>query len=321
MAKILRSALFLGLAGLAGAPASTLAQDYPSRLIKLIIVNAPGTSSDLAARAIAPEMSKVLGQPIVVENKAGANSLIGFEYVAKQEPADGYTMVALNVTSLATLPLIVKDLRFDPTRDLPPIMDISEGRYIFGSAASVPWKSFKELVVHAKANPGKLNYGASSSGTRLPTEALIRAVGVDVVHVPYSNARSYVQGLVAGDVQMGFVNEQIATSMGGKFRALAVTGERRLPAFNDAPTFAELGVPQIRGISNSLNVRAGTPKHAIDRLHAAASRALQQPEIKAQFAKIRLEIIADTPEAAARRLAEEAQFFGDIGRKIGIRPE
>lgn len=297
------------------------AQEYPTRPIRYIVPNSPGTQLDLVARIMAPEMAKLIGQPIVVDNRPGAGQVIGFEYVAKQAAADGYTVVVVNVETLAILPVTVKDLRFNPLQDLPPVIGLAEGRYIFGLSSKLPWGTFNELISFAKANPGKLNYGSSSSLGRLLTEGLIRDLGVKVTHVPYSAAGPGYQALLAGEVHMSFIGEAPAVSFGEKLRVLAVTGEQRRSTFRDAPTFAELGHPQVPGISFSLNSPAGVPKAAFDKLYATASRALQQPETRAQFAKIQLEIIERTPEAAAKKLAAIGKQFSDIANKIGFRPE
>lgn len=266
-------------------------------------------------------MSKTLGQPIVVENKPGATTIIGYEYVAKQVPADGYTIAAVLVTDLATLPVTVKDLRFDPLKDLPPVIGLAEGRFVMGSAAHLPSKSFNELVANAKANPGKLNYGSASVIGRLSAEAVIRQLGLDIVYVPYASGAAYLKGLVAGEVHMGFLAASAARNFGDKFRVLAVTGEQRMPALRDVPTFAELGFPNLRGLSHSLNAPAGIPKAAFDKLHAAASRALQQPAVRAGFQKLQLEITEQSAEVANRRAAEEARYLADIARKAGIQPQ
>ena len=298
------------------------AQDYPTKLIRWIVPNASGVIEDILARSTAPEMSKFLGQSVIVENKPGAESIIGYEYVAKQVPADGYTLVSVHVQGLVTLPLTVKDLRFDPLKDLPPLIVLSEARYVFGSASRLPWKTLNELAAYAKANPGKLNYGSSNSNLRLSAEVVIRDLGLNVVHIPYKAGAAYVLALTAGDeVQMGFLNEAAAIRLGEKFRVLAVTGERRRAPFGDVPTFAELGLTRIPRVSFSVNVPAGIPKAAFDKLYAAASRALRLPEVKARFAKLGLEIAEKTPEAAAKNLAETAKLYADIAKKVGIQPE
>src|SRR5262249_24329206 len=154
------------------------------------------------------------------EYKPGAGHTIAYEYVSKLAPADGYTIGAVNVTILATLPVTYKDLRFDPFKDLSPVIEYAEGRYLFGSAASLPWKSLYEMVTYAKANPGKLNYGASSTLGLLQTEGLVRDLGINVEHIPYSEGGEFLKGLVGAEVQMGFVVEGLALGFGDKFRVL-----------------------------------------------------------------------------------------------------
>lgn len=312
---------FLLAAAIQHFPDPALAQDFPTKPIRFIVANTPGSSPDTVARILAPEMSKALGQPIIVENKPGAGQIIGYEYVAKQVPADGYTAAIVVVTQLATLPVLAKELRFDPTKDLQPVMGIAEGRYLFGSASRLPWKTFRELVAHAKANPGKLNYGSPSALARLTMEAFLRDLGVSVVHIPYSSTGPFYAALAAGDVQMGLVGEAQVISFGEKFRVLAVTGEQRHTAHREAPTFSELGHPKIPGFSYSLNVPLGTPRPIIDKMYAVGSRVLKLAEVRAGFAKLKLEIAEQAPDLASRTLAEQARLFGEIAKKIGLQPE
>lgn len=319
---MLRFVLSLILGGVCLFGAVAGAQEFPTKLIKLVVPNGPGVIGDTLARIMAPEMSKILGQSIVIENKPGADSIIGFEYVAKQVPADGYTLVLVTVPSLVTLPVTAKNLRFDPLKDLPPLIGLTEGRYVFGSAGRLPWKTFNELVANARANPGKLNYGSSNTNLQLSAELVIRDLGLNVVHIPYKAGATYVLAVSTGDeVQMGFLNEGAATALGDKFRVLAVTGDKRRPPFNDVPTFMELGLSNIPGVSFSLNVPSGIPKPAFEKLRAAASRALQDPDVKAKFSKLGLEATEQSPEAAARSLADAARLYVDIAKKVGLRPE
>ena len=312
-----------GLAVLACALGAGLAcaQGYPAKPIRYIVPYGPGATLDIVARTMAPEMSRALGQPLIVENKPGADAVIGLEHVAKQSPADGHTIAIAAVAGLATLPLTVKVLRFDPLKDLPPVISMVEGAYIFGSSAKYPWKNFTELVANGKSNPGTLNYGASSTAVRLLSEALIRAVGISVVYIPYKEGGAYISSVGAGEVQMGFMSEGSAIGLGDRFRALAVTGTTRRATYRDAPTFAELGHPEIRGVAYSLNVAAGTPKPIVDRLNAAAAQALQQPEVKAQYGKMRLDVVGGSPEDAARILAAMAKTYAEIAKNVGIHAE
>jgi tripartite-type tricarboxylate transporter receptor subunit TctC len=266
-------------------------------------------------------MSKILGQQVIVENKAGAGTIIGFDYVARQAPADGYTVTSVPVESLALLPITTKDLRFDPLKDLSPVIGLSQTSFILGSPSRFPWKNSSELVAYAKANPGKLNWGAPSPYVRVMTEVYLKESGVTAAYIPYSAAGPYIQALASGDIQIGFVSEQQAISLGDKMKVLGITGERRRPPYVDVPTFSELGLPQIRGNTFSLSVRSGTPAAVIEKLYSAASRALQDPQVKLQFSNMQLEITNQRPEVAAKEIAEKARFFAEVAQKIGLRPE
>jgi tripartite-type tricarboxylate transporter receptor subunit TctC len=301
--------------------AVAVAQEYPSKPIRLIVATTPGTLSDLAPRVLATGMTKVLGQPIVVENRPGANSLIGFEYVAKKTPADGYTVASALVAALASLPVGAKDLPFDPLKDLPPVIVFAEGLFVFGSPASAPWTTIPELVAYARANPGKLNYGSSNLNSRLLAEAVFEDRGIQAVSVPYSSGAPYLQAIASGEVQMGFFGETTVTSSGGKVRALAVTGSRRNPRLPDVPTFTELGMRNIPAITYSINVASATPKNIVARLYSAAAQVVQQPDVQAQFAKMQLDASNVPPDVAAQRLSEEAALYSDIAKKLGIKPQ
>ncbi len=317
-----RFALIVMLGVLLGSQSGlSVAQEFPSKPIRVVVASSPGSSSDLAARVVVPEMSKALGQPVIVENKPGAGQIIGLEYVARQMPADGYTLAVPTVEALVLLPLLTKDLRFDPLKELPITAMIAEGRLVLASAIKFPWKTFGELVAYIKSNPGKLNYGSSSAAIRITTVAITRQFGLDVVYVPYSAGGPYIQALSAGQIEMGIAGVASAVAMGDRVRVLAVTGTQRRPPFLDAPTFAELKLPPLRGTSYSLNSRIGTPKAILDRIHAATARALQQPEVRAALANILLEPVEESIEASAKGLADLAALYGDTVKKAGIQPE
>lgn len=312
--------LLIGAASMLGA-GSAAAQDFPNKLVRIVVPNSAGTILDLLSRAMAPDMSKSLGQPVIVENKPGANNIIGLEYVAKQAPADGYTLVTSTVSVLATLPIIAKDLRFDPHNDLPPLIGLVDSRSTLSASATMPYKNFKDMVAYAKGNPGKLNYGDPSPAVRLVMEIILRESGMDVVRVPYAAAGPYQQAVAGGEVQMGILGEAAVSTWGERINVLAVTGEKRLPSLPNTPTFAELGLSQVPGQSTSMNVRAGTPKPAMDKLYTAAVFSLQQSEVKAQFTKLQSEIAIETPDVAAKKLAQQARMFGDVAKKANIQPQ
>jgi tripartite-type tricarboxylate transporter receptor subunit TctC len=320
MRQSIKAVLVLSmLAALAGGAA---AQNYPAKPIRIVVPQTPGSILDMVARVMAPEMSKRLGQPIFVENRAGANHIIGYETVAVQSPADGYSIAMVSVPALAILPSIARNLRFDPTRDLPPFVGVVEGRQVVGSPVNAPWKTLREMVAVVKANPGKFNHGAATAVTRLPQEALLFITGMDMVYVPYSSTATLQPAFLRGDVHMGFQGESSAVSYGDKFRVLAVTGTTRTGRFPDAPTFQELGIDGMPGLEYSLNLRAGTPPAIVDRLQSAATQVLQQSEVRALFAKNMYDVVPDTSaKAAARRFEDQVKLFGDVAKRIGLQPE
>lgn len=321
MSSIFRPVLLLSFAVLAFAAATAGAQEFPVKPIRIIVPNAPGVTPDILLRIITPDMSRFIGQPVVVENKAGADGVIAYEYVAKQVPADGYTVMLGSISQLAILPWIAKDLRFNPLKDLVPVIGLAKSRYVFASSSKLPWKTFNEVVAYARANPDKLNYGSSGATTRFVTEAVIRHLGVRIVYVPYRAGAAYQLGLVGNDVQVGMLSESSAIAQGSKVQPLAVTGEQRSAAFPNVPVFGELGIAGIPGTSYELSVPAETAKPLIARLYTAALQSVQQAEVAARLEKIGLNVIAESPETAAARFADEAKLFGDIAKAIGIKPE
>lgn len=296
------------------------AQEYPSKLIKIVVANSPGTTQDIIARSMGPELAKILGQPIVVENKVGAQQMVGMEYLAKQVPNDGYTLGVASPTILAVAPLVVKDLRFDPLKDVPPFIGISSIRLFLLSPAQAPWKNFSEMVAYAKANPGKLNFGTASPPVRLAMETVLRSQGLNLVHIPYKATGPIMLGILANEIQLNISAIGDALAPGDRVRLLAVTGDQRYPPLPDVPTFRELGI-QVQGATYTLNAPAGTPKSVIDKLYAASTRVLQLPHIQAQFAGMRMDVTGDPPEMAAKGLAEEARTLSEIAKQIGLRPE
>ena len=319
MDKALKFAGMAAIITVAMGAMPAAAQNFPTKAIRFIVPSTPGTSSDVVARVLAAPMSRILGQPIVVENKAGAEMTNAFDFVAKQMPADGYTLVTASSTNLAMLSLNAKDLRFDPLSDLPPVIGVVETRLVVGSSSVVPWKTFAEFVTHAKGNPGKLNYGASSPSIHLLMEMIVRKTGLEIIHIPYTGGAAYIQALAAGsDIHLGSISEPIAVGLGERFRVLAVTGEKRSAKMPGVPTLAELGFPKIPGLPYSVNIRAGTPAPIVQKLYAAATQSLQQADIRALFEKGNYVVTNEGPEVAAKALAEQAVLFADLFKQFGF---
>ena len=305
----------------AAASAPAISQGYPDRPIRLVIPNTPGSSPDTVARIWAPALSRALGQPVILDYKAGAGSLLGVEYVARNVPADGYATVFTQVNDQAAFPVFVKDLRFDPLKDVLPVLAIAEAKLILASPVQAPWNTFNEMVAHARANPGKLNFGnpGMQSAIVLQFEAIKQQLGLDIVSVPYNGGAPFIAGIIAGQVQLGWMNVLTTTGPGkGRVKALAVTGDGRDPVYPDVPTFPEVGIAKLGGSWYTLNVPTGTPKNVIDKLNAAGNQALQQQEVRESLSKIGFSVLGGTPELASRNLAELAKFYADIAKNLRI---
>lgn len=299
-----------------------LAQDFPSKPIRLIVSGGAGSSTDIVARVLAPELGKSLGQPVVAENRPGGGQIIAVESVLSQ-PADGYVLIVISIDVLATMPVTEKALRFDPLKDLPPITGVVEAKWILGSSSQLPWKSFGELVDGVRANPGKYNWGYTVALTRLLTEVILRDKGLVATGIPYAGGGGvYDQAALSGsEVQFTLTAESFAAQFSDRFRVFAITGRQRSPGMPAVPTFAELGYPQIHGLLWTLNARNGTPTAVLERLAAATSRVLQLPEIKARYAKFHFEIAQQGTPAAAQALTERAKVFAVVAKQIGFQPQ
>jgi len=323
MLKIKSLAMSLALsftAALGLSPSLARAQDYPNRPIKFVVADGPGTNSDTLGRILGAEMAKTLGQPIVVENRAGASYRIGWEYAAKQ-PGDGYTIALVNIPGLVSLPLISKEWRLDVLKELPPIMGLVEGRVILAVPSSSPIKTWNDLIASAKAQPGKLNFGTSGTISRIPMEALKKTFGVDIVMVPYKAGAAYVQAVLGGEVQMGILGEQNALTFGDRVRVLAISGNKRNPQWPEVPAFSEIGMPPLVGNYFVLSAPAGTPKHAIEKIYAAGVRALEVPSVRAALAAQRFEVVPASAELAVKSITEQGRLYSEIGKAAAIQPE
>ena len=244
--------------------------------------------------------------------------MIGYEYVAKQAPADGYTITTLAVPTLSLAPVTVKNLRFDPLKDLSHVIGLVETRYILVSPAKAPWKSFREMVSYAKANPGKLNYGSSSQVIRIMMEVLMQGLGLDIVRIDYNGGGPILQATLAGDVHMSFLAESAMNTGGDRMQIIASTGERRRAPIVDVPTLNELGFPQLGGLRYTLGVRAGTPKVAMQKLYEATAKVLDLPEVKTRLASAQMEVWLKTPEAATKVFLDEAQLYAEMAKKLNL---
>lgn len=299
---------------------SAQAQEFPVKPIRIIVGNSPGTSQDLMARAMGAEMTKTLGQPIVVETKLGAQQTIAYEYVAKQVPNDGYTIVILAPAILATAPLMFKELRFDPLKDLPILIELGVIRLFLISPSAAPWKDFNEFAAYTKANPGKVNYGASTPPPRLNMEMVLRAKGLAGTFIPYKTTGQMIQALLANELQATVTSISDVLPHGDKLRVLAATGDAPFPALPNAPLFKSFGLT-VRGASYALSAPAGVPQPVVDKLYTHAARALQTQPVQTLLANLKIEPTGVGPDVATRALADEAKAYAEVARQIGFKPE
>ncbi|MBI2316783.1 MAG: tripartite tricarboxylate transporter substrate binding protein [Betaproteobacteria bacterium] len=274
--------LLLALA-LALASGAVTAQGYPTKPIKFIVGFPPGGATDVIGRMFAQRLAERIGQPVTVENKPGANGIIGAEYVVKAAP-DGYTLLIGASGSMAyNVGLYYGRLPYDPLKDLSPIIVFASNPLVIAVHPSVPASSIKELIALAKAQPGKLFYASGTTAFQVSVELFKMQAGANLVHVPYKGSSPSVAATVAGDVQLVLVDipASLAQIRAGKIRALAVTGSSRVAAMPDVPTVAESGMPNYEVILwTGLFAPAGTPAAIIDKLHSELSVVLKEDSLK-----------------------------------------
>jgi tripartite-type tricarboxylate transporter receptor subunit TctC len=299
---------------LAAAPAR--AQDnYPSRPIKIIVCLPAGGGVDTVTRIIADKLPKILGQPVVVENKGGQSGNLGAEFVYSAEP-DGYTLLASQPAPITTSPLLFKKLNFDPTK-FEPVAVMSAIANTLLVRPDFPANSVKEFIAYAKANPGKLNYASQGNGTtsHLTGAMFDAATGTKMNHVPYRGTAPAINDLLGGHVDLMF--NELATSIelhkGGRAKLLAVTTEKRIDELPDVPTMQEQGVPNfISDTWNAISAPPKTPAAIVAKLNAAINQALQDPEVKAHYARMHLTAVGGTPADMAKIVKDDTERWGAV---------
>jgi tripartite-type tricarboxylate transporter receptor subunit TctC len=314
------------LLGTAIAPVSARAQTagFPARPIRLIAPFAPGATVDLMSRALAGPLGEILGQPVVVENRAGAGGNVGIEAVARA-PRDGHVIGLSTPGPLSINPHLLPAMPFDPGVDIAPVSLVAIGPNLLAVARGLPAADLPGLIALAKARPGALTYGSSGVGStnHLAGAAFAAAAEVDLVHVPYRGNAEMANDLLAGRLDMVFsgLPPLVPLLQAGSLRALAVTGPRRLPSLPEVPTIAEAGLPEAQAIIYyGLVAPGGTPEPVIAALAASARQAMARPEVQATFAGFGTPAEPSTPEAFARLIASESARWREVIRRFQIRP-
>ncbi|MGZ5092453.1 MAG: tripartite tricarboxylate transporter substrate binding protein [Burkholderiales bacterium] len=323
MRQVIMSAAAVLVAASAAAHAQSSAP-YPARPIRIVVPQSAGASTDLTARLIGQKLNVVLGQPVIVDNRPGAGSIIGTDLVAKATP-DGYTLLVV-ASSITLNPTLHKDLPFDPVRDLAPITQLSSFPNVLVVHPAVPVKTVKDLIALAKAKPRDINYGSSGTGTgtHLSAELFKYMTGVEMVHVPYKGGGPAVQALLGGQVQLNFATivSVLPHVRGGKLRAVAVTTAKRSPSAPDVPTIAESGVPGYdHGPWNGFLAPAKTPRTVIGRLNEEVVRILQTPETRAVFTNEGAEPVGNKPEEFGAIIRDETAKWAKVIRAAGIKAD
>lgn len=301
---------------LAGVTNAALAQNWPSRPLRLVIPFSPGGGADIAGRVIGQELSDLLKQPVIIENRAGAGGTIAPNNVAKSPP-DGYSLVLGHLGGIAIAPHLYKDLPFDPINDLSPVTLVVNGLSVLVVNPDLPVKTVGELLAYAKANPNKLSFSSAGSGTdtHLAGELFKTMTGTSMVHVPYKGGAPAMVDLLAGRVQLAFasVATTITAIQTDKLRAIAMTGKNRFEGLPGVPTISESGVPGYE-INNwyGIFVPANTPQDIVQRLNAETIKILQKPDVRAKLIAAGLEPVWNTPKEFSEYVRAETAKWRKI---------
>ena len=304
--------------------AAAMAQQYPTRAIRLVVPFPPGGGTDTMARAIAPKLSEYLGQQVVAENRGGAGANIGAEVAAKSPP-DGYTIMLATITNAIGATLYTK-LNYDLARDFATITQLATTPHILVVHPSVPVKTVKEFTALARAQPGQLTYSSSGSGSaaHLAGELFASLSGTKMVHVPYKGGGPSMIALVGGEVSLCFATMPSAVGYvrGGRLRGIAVTTEKRSPSMPELPTIAETGVKGYEaGSWYGLSAPAGTSKEIVSRLHAATIKVMALPDIKERLFNAGFEVVTSNPEQFAAFTRSEIQKWGKLVKATGLKAD
>jgi tripartite-type tricarboxylate transporter receptor subunit TctC len=300
---------------------SAQAQEYPNKPVRIVIGYAAGGGNDIIVRVMTNELSKGLGQPVIVENKPGAQSIIAADLVAKSAP-DGYTILMGPSGPMTINPATYSKLSYDPVRDFAPISMICQFPLLVTVDAKLPIRNVKELIEYARANPGKANYASSAGIFQITTELFKQRTGTKIEMIPYKSSGESVQAVIAGQVMMTIVDPPPATGpmKAGTLRPLAVTSSKRHPAWPELPTMTEAGVSDMEvPVWTALFFPAKTPPAIVARWQREVARVVQTPEVKERFAQMGLEPVGGSSEELAQRVQRDIQKWSAVAKAANIK--
>jgi len=318
----MKIARFVAVIALCAIAFGAWAQTYPTKPIRIVVGFPPGGGNDIIARLVGAKMQESWGQPVVIDNKPGAASILAAEHVAKSAP-DGYTLFVNATGGMSVNPVLYAKLPYDSLRDFVPITMVGSFPLVLVVHPSVPAKTVPELVAYAKANPGKLNYSSGSSAFQVATEMFKQMTGTDMRHIPYKGSAASITAVIAGDVQMTIVDAPplMPQIKSGKVKALAVTSAQRSKALPEVPALAESvpGYEMVLWIG--MFAPAGTPRDIAARLNTEVVRIVKLPDIREKLHAMDVDPLGNTPEQVSEWIRREIAKYGPVVKAANIKAE
>jgi len=296
---------------------------YPSAPVKLVVGFPPGGANDILARLIGAKLQDAWGQPVVTENKPGANAIIATDFVAKSAP-DGYTLLIGASGAMTFNPGLYQKLPYDPVRDFAPVTMLGSFPLVLAVHPGVPAQSVKELVAHARSAGGKLNYAAGSTPFQLVAELFKNQTGVAIAHIPYKGSAAAVSSVIANDTQLTFVDAPpvLGQIRGGKVRGLAVTSRTRAATLPELPTMIEAGIADFDVVLwASLFAPAGTPRPVVERIHQGVVKAMQLPDVRERMLALGITPVGNTPEELAAIVKADLEKWTRVAKQAGVKAD
>ena len=318
-----RAVLLAGAVGILAATGPVQAADpWPSRPIKFIVGYPPGGGADVTARLFSDRMAKILGTPVIVENRSGAGGTLAATAVARAEP-DGYTVSVAAISEISIAPATYKALPYDPTKDFVPVALLAKWSQLLAVSPDVPANTLQEFIAYAKANKGKLNYSSFGNNTlnHVAGARFGLTAGIDAQHVPFRGSGPSLTALMANQVQFTFDSPATTLNLieSGKLKGIAIAGRERAPNAPKIPTMAEAGMPNFYVDSwIAMLAPPATPKEIVDKLNAAARDVLKDADLQAQLVKMSVQPGGGTPEELGKRIREEVAEYRETASKIGL---